>query len=119
MPGVRSAQDKESFSQTWASNKQVTRTIPRVATVLWLQQDTSRHLLISTDCRDTDPAAYICDRPTRMVTPSGAPSQSLVDSYKKQDFTACMYFNFGESLVTSYQREKPNNSDLAVQTFIV
>jgi hypothetical protein len=47
--GVRSAQSGDCFSRNGA--KQVTRSIPPVTTLLWPQQDTSRYLVICTDCR--------------------------------------------------------------------
>jgi hypothetical protein len=56
-----------------------------------IARDTSRCLLICTDCRDTDTAADVSYRPTRTVTSSSAPSQSPVVLYKKQDFTSCIY----------------------------
>jgi hypothetical protein len=100
--GVSSAHGGECFSRNGGSNKQVTRSIPRVATLVCSQQDTSRYLLICTDSRDTDTAADVSYKSTRTVTPSGAPSQSPIVLYKKQDFTASIYqtgclFNYKRS----------------------
>jgi hypothetical protein len=116
--GVWSSQGAECLSRNGARNKQVTCSIPRVAALLRSQQDTSRYLLICTDCRDTDTSADVSYRPTRTVTPSGAPSQSPIVFYKKQGFTACMYqtgflFNYRD------RREKANYGAPMVRLFIL
>jgi hypothetical protein len=80
---------------------------PSGNTRLW-SQDTSKYLLICTDCRDTDTAADVSYRIARTVTPSGAPSQSPIVLYKKQDVTACIYIKLVPSLnlVARCRREK-------------
>jgi hypothetical protein len=97
---VRSGQGGACFSRNGAGYKQVTRSIPWVAALLWSQQDASRYLLICTDCGDTDTAADVSYRPTRTVTPSGAPSQSHLLSCIRNKTSRRVYIKPVASLIT-------------------